>query len=93
VGLFKELYGKNHEDMQESKRAITEKRVMRGFESAIDSMEDKLIDLKESIEDDRLDVANGYTDDIPPMISKQIEIEEIEKQIEMLKAEEKRFFD
>jgi len=93
MGLFKDLYGKTDEALTTIKRPLIERKVKRGFDSAIDSLEAELIDLEDKIATKRQEVANGDISEIRGLSLLQIEIEETRLQIGSLQTEKKSFFD
>ena len=91
--LFDKLYNAKKEVLAEAKRPGTRKKVKRGFESAIDSLEDKIIDLEGEKVDMREKVANGDASLIKDLSFKRIEIDDLNDQIKALKAEREEFFE
>ena len=76
MGYFTEYYGKNEEDLSEGKRDLVERKVIRGFDSAVDSLKDDIIDLEGELTNYRIEIANGVTETIKTLALKETELEE-----------------
>jgi hypothetical protein len=92
MSLFEKLYNASKEAIAESKKPFTEKKVKRGFESAIDSLDERRMDVTQEMCEIRSKVANGETCLISTLSLKKIELDDIDIQVNSLKAEKEEFF-
>ena len=92
MSLFNKLYNATKETIAEGKKPFVEKKVKRGFESAIDSLEEKKMDYIEKIDGLREKIANGDQSKIKELAQLKIEMIDFDDQIKALKEEKKEFF-
>lgn len=84
--LFDTLYGSD-EASSKDRKALTEKRVARGYDSAIDSLDGEILDLTARRDALRHSIANGAVDDISKLWSVIDDIECAENAKKIIEAE------
>ena len=85
--LREKLYKVSDDVKARLKRPFVFKKTDRAFESAIDSLLAKKEEEECNIEDLRMNIANGELESIQAIVRARLKIEEMDKQIAILKEE------
>jgi UTP-glucose-1-phosphate uridylyltransferase len=89
---FKQLYMANKETLKLLKMPKIQAKVKRVCEASVDSLELVLIDLDEEIEKLYQGLAEGNMELLKDLLEKELEKDEIVKQVEMLRRIEEYIF-
>lgn len=85
--LFDTLYNMNDSEVAESRRDIARAKVERGFASAISSLEESMLDVKDNISTLRIKIVGGDYDKIRALAEAKLELKELEMLIVSMKEE------
>jgi len=88
---FNKYFNKSEEEVNESKKDLTLKKIVRGFESALDQLEEAKMELQENLEKERARVANGEVSRIQELSLLLNDIKETDVVIDQLKQEASDF--
>lgn len=83
-GFVNAIYKMTESAKEAAKRPSTVKRIKRGFESAMDSVEDKLVDLDADIHDTKVKIAGGDIQAIKTLVDLTLERKSEEQVLETL---------
>ena len=88
---FDRYYGKSENELSESMKELVFKKVVRGFDSTLDQLEEEKINLEKIALDLRVSIANGDTESIILLGQSLTERIDLDLLINSLKAEQKDF--
>jgi len=91
MNIFNKYYNKGEAELKAGREPIVFKKVGRGFESAIDQMEEEKLSVEEETERRRIMVANGDVSAIIGIAEKLVELEDIRMIMKVLRAEKVSF--